>query len=167
MTCGVYTIINTITGEEYVGKSVNIEMRWDAHRAQLKYGIHNKRFQDAWNSYGGTAFEFKIIEVVAELEYHKGGSPSNCTTEVRERLAAREAYHMNQRKPMYNGSWLDQEPRRRITLALPRSLADRIDALATNRRVSRSMIMEFMMPEVLEIVEQELSRLEDVWGIAS
>lgn len=32
MTCGIYEIKNRVTGECYIGQSVNIETRWNAHK---------------------------------------------------------------------------------------------------------------------------------------
>jgi hypothetical protein len=34
-TSGIYTITNTITGKQYIGRSVGINGRWAAHRALL------------------------------------------------------------------------------------------------------------------------------------
>lgn len=35
MTSGVYLIRNSRTGRGYVGSSVNVEVRWKQHRADL------------------------------------------------------------------------------------------------------------------------------------
>ena len=155
MTCGIYAIVNTVTGEEYIRSSTNIEVRWQTHRTSLKFKHHNKRFQRAWDAYGEDAFDFQIIE---EIKY--GPHIPVKRRHLDDILIAREAYHMNQRKPMYNGTWLDPEPRRRVSLALPRTLVARIDVLAESKEVSRSMILEYMIPGILDVVEQELNALE-------
>jgi group I intron endonuclease len=88
MTRGIYAIINTITREEYIGQSPDIERRWDDHIRTLKRGRGNKILQNAWNTYGEDAFELEIVEEV-------------CSTDSQE-LFRREAYHMEERKPVYN-----------------------------------------------------------------
>ena len=35
MSCGIYALINTETLEEYIGKSINIEVRWSEHKKVL------------------------------------------------------------------------------------------------------------------------------------
>lgn len=31
MTCGIYKIVNNINGKIYIGQSIDIERRWNAH----------------------------------------------------------------------------------------------------------------------------------------
>lgn len=60
---GVYAITNTLTGSQYVGSAVNIDMRWRAHRHALRN--HKKappKLQAAWDKYGEAAFEFSVLE---------------------------------------------------------------------------------------------------------
>lgn len=62
---GVYVIRNVRSGRVYVGSSKNIPKRWSAHKTLLRQGRHHSPFlQNAWNSHGEFAFEFKIIEAV-------------------------------------------------------------------------------------------------------
>ena len=63
MSSGIYGIHNLINDKWYVGQSVNIRTRWNAHRSLLarneKESIHLLR---AWNKYGPDAFEWVILE---------------------------------------------------------------------------------------------------------
>ncbi|MDP3987222.1 MAG: NUMOD3 domain-containing DNA-binding protein [Nanoarchaeota archaeon] len=64
MTCGIYKILNMKDGKVYVGKSKNIEMRWNQHKSKLKKGLNrpNNHLQSSWNKYGEENFQFEIIE---------------------------------------------------------------------------------------------------------
>jgi len=65
---GIYQIKNTTNGKVYIGRSANIEKRWDAHRRLLREGQHfNIHLQYAWNQYGPAAFRFEILENVHNI----------------------------------------------------------------------------------------------------
>ena len=64
---GIYKIIHKKSGKYYVGSSMNINIgtnsRLNTHLRYLKSNRHrNDYLQNAWNKYGKTAFEFKIVE---------------------------------------------------------------------------------------------------------
>lgn len=62
MTCGIYKITNKQNGKFYIGSSVNIEMRWYAHKSYLRRSVHsNPHLQNAWNKYGEDSFIFSIL----------------------------------------------------------------------------------------------------------
>jgi hypothetical protein len=87
--CGVYTILNTMTQDQYIGSSMNIAKRFVQHRSLLRRGKHYAdRLQDAWNEYGEDVFSMTVLEEVAD--------PGN--------LAAVEQRHLDQRQPAYNNS---------------------------------------------------------------
>jgi hypothetical protein len=74
---GVYVIINTITGDMYIGSSVNINNRLLQHIEALKTGTHhNYKLQNAFDIYGYENFKFEILETVNDTsqlpfrEYH-------------------------------------------------------------------------------------------------
>ena len=59
---GIYSIKNTITGQSYIGQSINIYNRWVRHRYQLNSNLHNNSYlQKSWNKYGSNNFEFTIL----------------------------------------------------------------------------------------------------------
>jgi len=63
MACGIYKIECLINKRIYVGQSIDVNRRWNEHRAELRVNIHpNKRLQNAWNKYGETEFNFQLIE---------------------------------------------------------------------------------------------------------
>lgn len=62
---GIYQIRCTRNKKVYVGSAVNLRTRWENHLRDLKNGRHhNLHLQQAWNRYGGEAFEFEVLEHV-------------------------------------------------------------------------------------------------------
>lgn len=60
---GIYGIFNTGKQSVYIGSSNNIYKRWIEHRSLLNNNKHHcSHLQNAWNKYGGDAFEFRILE---------------------------------------------------------------------------------------------------------
>lgn len=63
MTCGVYAIKNTLTGELYVGSSDDIERRFTSHVSALATGGRTvKKLKAAWAQYGSDAFSLVVLE---------------------------------------------------------------------------------------------------------
>lgn len=59
---GIYSIKNKITGQYYIGQSIDIERRKRTHFYNLKNDSHiNNYLQNSFNYYGEDAFEFKIM----------------------------------------------------------------------------------------------------------
>lgn len=84
---GVYQILNTITGEAYIGSTVNISGRWSSHRYKLKNGTHgNRNLQASWNEYGSACFEFSVLAFAKD----------------KSDLIASEQYFFERLNPAYN-----------------------------------------------------------------
>lgn len=60
MTSGIYKLTFS-SGDTYIGKSVNIDTRWDQHRDKLIKGGGSKAMQQAYNLYG-----FPMGEIIFE-----------------------------------------------------------------------------------------------------
>lgn len=62
---GIYKIINTITGDFYIGSSKNVKQRWRSHKSLSKWNEYpnNKMYQDM-KRYGMDYFVFEILEEV-------------------------------------------------------------------------------------------------------
>lgn len=59
---GIYSIFNTQANKQYVGSAVNINKRWNGHRAALRLGKHHSNYlQKAWNKSGSENFKFQIL----------------------------------------------------------------------------------------------------------
>jgi predicted GIY-YIG superfamily endonuclease len=66
---GVYEIKNTVTGDFYIGSSVDILNRWREHMRELDKQTHTaKRLQAAWIEYGRPAFAFTILQETTKEE---------------------------------------------------------------------------------------------------
>lgn len=73
MTIGIYCIRNKINDKKYIGKSINIEHRFSAHRAVLIKTERDKKktnryLHSAVQKYGLDNFEFTILEVLPEID---------------------------------------------------------------------------------------------------
>lgn len=66
---GVYEIRNTLNNKVYIGSSINVSKRLNAHRNHLKRGAHESiHLQASWNKYGPEAFQFAPLLVCAEKD---------------------------------------------------------------------------------------------------
>jgi group I intron endonuclease len=60
--CGIYKIENIITGDFYIGQSINLKKRKYQHFYELKRNKHyNKYLQYSYNKYENKNFEFSIL----------------------------------------------------------------------------------------------------------
>lgn len=79
----VYAIVNIVNGKLYIGSTVDFEKRKSAHKRQLRSGTHHsKHLQRAYNKYGESVFEFRILEYV----------------DRRDQLLEREQFHIDSHK---------------------------------------------------------------------
>ena len=63
MTVGIYKITNLINNKSYIGKSINIEMRFIAHRTKYNWDKEkNKPLYRAFKKYGIENFSFSIVK---------------------------------------------------------------------------------------------------------
>ena len=97
---GVYKITNTVTGEFYIGSSINVKDRWVSHKCPSTWKAHpNSRMYQDMQKYCVDKFKFEIIEETTELKQ-------------------REQYWMNLLKPKYNNynaKGRDIERRKRVS----------------------------------------------------
>jgi group I intron endonuclease len=60
---GIYVIFNLVSGNRYIGSSLDIEKRLYQHKWMLRNGRHdNSRLQRSWDVHGESAFVFAPIE---------------------------------------------------------------------------------------------------------
>ena len=60
--CGIYLVTNMITGEQYIGQSRNIGVRWLQHLGNSLKSSKTERLYEAVRRYGITNFSFQILE---------------------------------------------------------------------------------------------------------
>jgi predicted GIY-YIG superfamily endonuclease len=66
---GVYRIRSTHDNKVYIGYGTDIQAKINRHKAELKFGTHrNRELQEMWNSFGESAFEFEIVDVLDHEE---------------------------------------------------------------------------------------------------
>ena len=62
---GIYQITNTVNNKLYIGHSKNLNFRWYHHLDSLIKNIHpNSKLQNDFNTYGISAFSFRILELI-------------------------------------------------------------------------------------------------------
>ena len=67
---GVYRIRISKNERTYIGFATNLQARFNRHKAELTFGNHrNKELQEIWNSFGESAFEFEILDVLDHEEH--------------------------------------------------------------------------------------------------
>jgi hypothetical protein len=77
---GVYRILNTANGTNYVGFSTNVQARINRHKAELGFrSERTKELQAEWDSLGQAAFRFEMVD---ELE-QDADSTANPVDELR------------------------------------------------------------------------------------
>lgn len=83
---GIYQIINKINGKSYIGSSINLTWRKTKHFTELRNQKHHSIIlQKAFNKYGESNFEFKIL--------------ANCLSEYLIKL---EQWFIDNINPEYN-----------------------------------------------------------------
>jgi group I intron endonuclease len=131
-TAGVYRIVNTITGDSYVGASVNVRRRCSQHDYQLAANEHYaKEFQKSYNDHGYKAFTCELIDECDLVELNarelawierlkpafNNGSCTGAFRDVRKMAAAigplrKRIYKQRKPKSTLNGRRLTHEQRR-------------------------------------------------------
>lgn len=83
---GIYIITNKINQKKYIGLSNNIKRRFSEHKSSLKNANKNNVLYKAFKKYGLENFNFKILELVENID----------------ELASREVFWIKKIKPEYN-----------------------------------------------------------------
>lgn len=96
---GIYSIQNKITGQRYIGETIDIDDRWYRHIRALNNNEHSNKFlQSVWNAYSKDNFEFTVLE-----ELH---IPENITInkfKLKILLLCREHYYIKLYDSVDNG----------------------------------------------------------------
>jgi len=99
---GVYRITNRITGDFYIGSSVDIRHRMGQHFSKYKVRLHTERFDQDLQRYGKDGFD---VEVIEECEF--------------DELREREEFYLCKYHPPYNLRWKgykrSEETRRKLS----------------------------------------------------
>ncbi len=89
MNGDIYKIANIVTGDFYIGSSVNINKRFNRHENMLKNNDHdNQILQNACNKYGINKLSFDIIEHIENV--------------TKDKLLSREQHYIDTLNPKYN-----------------------------------------------------------------
>ena len=87
MDSGIYKIANKVTGDLYIGSTVNFQKRFSSHRRNLEKQKHsNIILQNVFNKYGHVNLVFEIIEFIKN----------------KNSLITREQHYIDILNPKYN-----------------------------------------------------------------
>jgi len=101
---GVYRILNTSNGRQYIGSTHRFKTRWTAHQKDLTNGNHHCKFlQRDFDKCGTDSFIFEIIEVVEILLEKKEAKEKRYDIED---ATIKKAVEIFGREEVYN-SYLD------------------------------------------------------------
>lgn len=80
---GIYKITNTVNKKNYIGSAVNLQVRFNLHKTNLRaQKHHSKKLQNSWNKHGQSCFCFSVIEFTEK-----------------ENLIAREQFYLDSLNP--------------------------------------------------------------------
>jgi hypothetical protein len=96
MAAGIYCITSLVTGDRYIGSSVNVHSKLYQWQKAILAAIENQNFYYGYNrsllrsaiQYGFHAFHFQVLE--------------DCSALTRLELRKRECQRSEQEKPSYN-----------------------------------------------------------------
>lgn len=69
---GIYLMTNRVTGDRYVGQTIDMVQRWKLHQKQMAEGTHPNRFiLELVQAHGSESFSFEVLEVYREKANHQ------------------------------------------------------------------------------------------------
>lgn len=164
MTCGIYAIVNKVTGKRYVGKSVNIELRWANHLSQLRKEVRskdtNRHLFSAFKKQGEESFGFEYLEVtelsdeiLAERELFwieqlqatnrefgynlRKDTSTKCIVSSETRLLISEI-NKGESNPNFGNKWDDEQKSKASAIAARNHSLGRYSSEETKRKHSES-----------------------------
>jgi len=169
----IYCIHNLVTGQRYIGSTINLTKRFSEHHQALKANRHTNRYlQRAWNKYGSDAFDAFVLEDC---------SPENLIERENAWIAV---YQSNHRSYGYNtrldaqssaGVKLSDETRRKMSeshIGRKQSADHAAKQCAARRGVKRTPAQIAKMAEacrsydvdVVKEIQRLLNEMPESWG---
>lgn len=129
---GIYKIINKVNNKFYLGSTKDFSVRFNTHKYNLRKNKHiNCILQRAWNKYGESNFEFKIIlicnsNILKEKE-------QIFLDEIRPLILNGKCYNIGLKS--YGGDNISQHPdRENIIKKMTQSLLNRFRTMSVEKR---------------------------------
>lgn len=95
MSSGIYQL-HFSDGSFYIGKSENMEERWNQHTKSFLQGMHSKKMQSKYNQYGPPVASVLLechtdhIDLYESLAIHKNMGPNCLNSAIPKKLTADE-----------------------------------------------------------------------------
>jgi group I intron endonuclease len=126
--CGVYMLVDNISGRNYIGSSTNIRLRIAQHFSEIKNPRRNysgyDNFRQTFNKYGTTEFRVQVLLICKEtdlVEYENRAisayRPTENTHNSEARLLAFTAEERDLKSARVKALWATPEYRERAIAA--------------------------------------------------
>lgn len=140
MTKGIYIIKNICNNKVYVGRSTNIENRYNMHLSVLRRGKGYKELQKDYNTFGEKSFYYEVLEVIEDVD----------------KLKEREDFYIDKYDAIYNGYNTRRNfPINTKSITIPVS-EEHYDFI--NERFGKNSVQKTRF--LREIVEREIERIK-------
>ena len=159
---GIYRISQVGTTRAYIGSSANIRRRWNAHRRELRAGVHhNSKLQRAWTRHGEAAFRFERIEacpahalIAREQHWLDTASPYFNLSPVAGRPGGRVGPHSEATKAKIREARSRQIIRREDMEPAWEATRGALRTVATRERISAALTGKFVSEQTREKLRQ-------------
>jgi group I intron endonuclease len=151
---GIYAIEHVPTRRAYVGQAMNIRVKWERHRRDLRNGRHdNKPMQRAWTKYGEDAFTIRVVVDLSHIPEDQLDALLR-STEIIEMASRKNLYNRAQgghgRSPISaetrkrisekrRAMWADPVFRERRAVALAKSMLDPVMQATRSANIKAAM----------------------------
>lgn len=150
----IYAIENRANGKMYIGSTIKKDVRWRAHKSDLRRGKHHSiALQRAWDKYGEENFNFYVLEEVEdssmiierEQEYLDTLNPDYNICKVAGNCMGRKFSKESRQKMSrsHQGKKLSLETRRKMSKAKTgsgNSFYGNTHSEYTKRKISKSLM---------------------------
>lgn len=114
------------SGRRYIGVTLNLRKRWQAHLSDLRCGTAVRRIQAAWDSDGHGSFEWLVLEANGSFEAERDWIAATPAAFLYNDLGETHGIHWRSRAECHHCKWeVDQAALKRASRRAARAQAQR------------------------------------------